>query len=103
MQINTEELLQRASELRDALDHFLEVLTDAKVAAISIPGKRVDGIKWIAQQIGLSERQARRLATQRQLPGVYRSRKVGRWKVHKVEFMQWHENRKQKSPKTHFS
>jgi Helix-turn-helix domain len=55
------------------------------------------GTPWIALQLGLSERQARRLAVQRKLAGVFRSQKGGRWKVNKVQFSDWIEGRKIKA------
>lgn len=54
----------------------------------------IAGIPWMAEQLGLSERQVRRLAAQRLLPGVYQSQKHGRYKVRKVEFLHHIEARK---------
>jgi hypothetical protein len=56
----------------------------------------IEGIPWIAQQLGLSERQARRLAVQRKLAGIFRAQRGGRWKVNKAQFLDWHEGRKTK-------
>jgi hypothetical protein len=57
----------------------------------------IAGISWISKQLGLSGRQCRRLATQRKLPGVFRSQKGGRWKVNKGQFLDWHEGLKTKA------
>jgi Helix-turn-helix domain/Ribosomal protein S14p/S29e len=56
----------------------------------------IAGVSWISEQLGLSRRQVRRLAVQGAIPGVYRSQKRGKWRVHKVEFLVWLERRKAK-------
>lgn len=57
---------------------------------------RIGGVAWIAAQLGLSERQVRRLAVQRKLAGIFRAQKGDRWKVNKAQFLGWHEGRKTK-------
>jgi hypothetical protein len=56
---------------------------------VSGAATNVAGIGWIAEQVGLSTRHCRRLATQRLIPGLYRSQRGGRWKVNKVKFLEW--------------
>jgi hypothetical protein len=64
--------------------------------------KSIAGIAWIAEQFGLSERQARRLAIQKLLPGLYRSQTGGRWKVNWVRFLKMvGQNHGQVSHKVH--
>jgi hypothetical protein len=63
---------------------------------LNLTSHRIVGIPWIALQLGLSERQARRLAVQRKLAGVFRAQRGGRWKVNKVQFLDWHESGKTK-------
>jgi hypothetical protein len=56
----------------------------------------IAGVPWISAQLGLSERQTRRLAVQGLIPGVYRSQPRGHWKVHMVQFLDGLESRKAK-------
>jgi hypothetical protein len=56
----------------------------------------IAGIPWIAAHLGCSDRQARRLAALRKIPGVYRTHRGARFKVHKVQFLDWLESRKVK-------